>query len=383
MNILIVSSFFSPQRSIGAVRPTQFASLLAKKGHSVVVLTKHVNDDCDKSEQFKIIKIAHRGFLDENSNKASNNKKVSKKNHIFEYIKKNARAFINLYDNIKYFKAAKKCINVNFSENEFDIVLSSISPISSIFIGNYIKKRKIAKKLIFDFRDILSSIYTTGFAMVINRLIELLYIDKADLITVVSEGQKLVLERRNRSIKSKIKVIPNGYTHKLENTHTNSTNKLILTYTGSMYKGTRDFSVLFQVLKELHDENILEENIQICYAGRDSLYFQQQIIDNAPCLFPYFKDFGFITSVESKMLMVSSDILLLSTWNYKKDQGILTGKFAEYLATKRNILAIVSGNYPNAEISVLIDKLNIGFTFEMAQDTPENRASLKNIYLIF
>ncbi len=82
-----------------------------------------------------------------------------------------------------------------------------------------------------------------------------------------------------------------------------------------MYSGQRDFTPLFQVLRELIDQDAVREDaIRFHYAGHDApfllaqaeKYNLQQIV----------VDHGFISRSESIRLQADSDILLVSNWNY-------------------------------------------------------------------
>jgi len=61
----------------------------------------------------------------------------------------------------------------------------------------------------------------------------------------------------------------------------------------------------------------------------------------------------------------------MATWNSKKEQGILTGKFFEYLMFKKPIITLISGE-KGAEIEDIIKETNCGFVFYNDLDTIEN-----------
>jgi hypothetical protein len=56
--------------------------------------------------------------------------------------------------------------------------------------------------------------------------------------------------------------------------------------------------------------------------------------------------------------------LVLATWNNINEQGVLTGKFFEYLMLHKPIVAVVNGNQRNSLLKEIINDLEVGVTYE-------------------
>lgn len=381
MRILFVCQYFENGHIIGSVRPTAFATYLSLQGHVVTVV--HGNIDLYKERQrekvYKSFIVNYNSIIKKKTSSSnSHESKCLRKSKYKEAIRKIAKYIAVLYDNYRYYQQAKYIISHNFNKCDFDIVYSTYSPFSSIFIGNYVKRKNIANKWMLDFRDLLTSSSTISIANYLNVLIEKLYSKKADLITVVSQGQANVFLKRNRKLVNKVSIITNGYGGLLKPDMKFITEDFTLLYAGSLYKGERDLGIIFKALSELKDENRIGDNIRIDYVGCDFGYLKEQVekIDINLCRYLY--NYGAVSKEDSLNRISKADVLLMATWNYIDDQGVITGKFYDYLSSSKNIIAVVSGNYPNAEISQLISELQVGFSYEMTVSSRENLEKLKD-----
>ena len=70
-------------------------------------------------------------------------------------------------------------------------------------------------------------------------------------------------------------------------------------------------------------------------------------------------------------LQNNSDCLMLATWNTKKEQGIFTGKFLEYMMMRKPIIATVVGDVPNSEVANVIREGNLGVAYEEKCDATD------------
>jgi hypothetical protein len=67
---------------------------------------------------------------------------------------------------------------------------------------------------------------------------------------------------------------------------------------------------------------------------------------------------------DSLRLQESCDIMCVSSHNTKNEKGVLSGKFPEYLRLDKPIVSLVSGEVPNAELTLRIKQMRVGFAFE-------------------
>lgn len=411
MNILICSKLFFPENQIGAVRITNFAKYLNEFGHKVTVLTESPESiflDDPTASSIKIIHVNHsktalklmsRVAALVNARKRpevqleADNKKSKKSLPTFYYkFKESAFQFYHLFLEHDWYLQAKKVMKHTPNSKKFDLLLSSYSPLSSVLIARYLKRKKRGDYWIADLRDSMDKEQYTKIVNAVYNHFQRDMVRKADVITVVSKGQAQMLQRavgQELYKKRAARIIYNGYEKKNDPSLLNSSvastpksNDVSITYTGSLYKHRSDLSLLFEALKELIDEKkIKSNNIKIHYAGHNSDDFKKQAGQYG--LRYMTKDHGFLSRADSVKLQESSDILVALCWNTKKEQGILSGKFFEYLQSFKPIIGIISGDMPNSELSELINELNVGIGCEYIRkstDLPLLKNYLLSLY---
>jgi len=388
MKILICSKLFYPSNRIGAVRPSNFAKYLASFGHEVVVIT--AKKEVDKEFiplNFEIVRISNRLSINRiftKINKRINSTKNKKlefqhtskapifklyiiakkiKNRIRYYFKE---LFFFVTDISWYFHVNKHIVQ-NYKSHSFDLVLSSYGPLSSFLLGKSVKRNKIATYWISDFRD---NMRFEGYSIWLNefmKLCEKRALNKTDAITFISNDQR-AMYIENLKVKDiqqqKIHTLYNGYEDKINQNKQTNNNILKILYTGQLYKGVRDFSLLFNVVDDLIDEGKLDKKrLEIQYAGRDSNEFYSQI-NNYKNIESICTNFGFVDRDKAIRLQKECDILVVLTWNTDHSRGNLTGKFFEYLKAQKPIISLTTGGLPNGELTRLIRELNLGIACE-------------------
>jgi hypothetical protein len=126
----------------------------------------------------------------------------------------------------------------------------------------------------------------------------------------------------------------------------------------------RDFGLLFKVLNDLIEEQLIDLNaIVLYYAGQSSIDFNEQL-HQFEAIRKVCQNMGFVDRNTALEIQNRSDILVALTWNTNADQGVLTGKFMEYLQSYKPIISLTSGNLPNGELSQMTEKLNLGIACE-------------------
>jgi len=203
---------------------------------------------------------------------------------------------------------------------------------------------------------------------ILYKVAERVMMRRADAITLVSQGQVLMLYKSLENIsydKNKIYVIYNGYENKFKPIQCEKSDKILrISYTGQLYSNMRDFGLLFKVLNDLIKEQLVDPNsIILYYAGQSNVEFNEQ-------LYPFnairkvCQNIGSVDRNTALEIQNCSDILVVLTWNTKSYQGVLTGKFMEYIQAYKPIISLTSGNLPNGELSQMIEKLNLGIACE-------------------
>ena len=396
-NLIIISPYFSPQNKIGAVRPTKLAKYLQENGdYQITVLTQQPDeslyDPILAKDVQKITNIHYlsRGFISRTAHrfcvfflehkKGSSASSTPSLAHLSQPTKKKPlkiwlSRFVNhtlrWLDGRSFYHRAKFVMKEN--KQDVDLIFSTCGPLSSHWVGRYLKKKNPKAKWIADFRDQVFSedtpwpyrMYYWRFPQKCCRT--------ADVITCVTEG---VLEEINIPDGKRTSILPNGFDmDERVCVKAPSGDCLRMIYTGAMYRGERDFTPLFQVVSELvQDQKIDRSYITFDYAGGENATFLQQAA--AFSLEDRVTNHGYISRDKAIQLQSVADILLLASWNRTGSTGIVTGKFLEYLMMKKNIVCCISGDLPDSKLKEMIGAAQVGFCYEEAR-REENFVGLK------
>lgn len=390
MKILIITKSFAPDSDIGSKRPSYFAKYLMEYGHDVSVIRSGIITTKPDKELADDIRNCHiYSYEGDNSDadrydrgeyiqKTKNERIIQRKKDTM--IKKCART---LYYNIKgifsfYFRNGRRIrrmiLNTYNKSPElkgFDVVLSVYGFIGCIQAGKIISQKEKCGWIV-DFKDLMDRSNYPLLLRTINSFAQKSYLRQADCCLCVSEGNTTRLAASYRGkFASKVFCINNGYIKQTQIIAPDRINdKLRICYTGSLYRGKSDCGPLYRALKS---SNISAEMVIIDYAGKDSEIMLKQA-----------KEYGYegsiidhhiISRTETARIQAASDLFLVLSWNNKRDQGILTGKFYEALQHRKPVLALVSGDVPNSELKMLIDNYHLGFCYEET-DEPNSIVAL-------
>lgn len=378
MKILLVSELFNPNMSIGAVRTYNLALELSRLGHTVVCFAS-INEKDETIENNEKIKVQYVrdgkfGKLRQKYElkRASRKRKQNSKNES-RIIKKQTLMpvwlsklllevwyMISEYERFIEFKHLCDCI---IDKEGIEYALTSYGPISNLWVGFYIKKKFPNIPWISDMRDPVDSSSRPFFGRVYGNLLQKKMLYYADKVVTVCDG--LTNRYKNMvpsELQNKISTVTNGYQEEPILFTPQQDGIFRIGYTGMLYRNMSDMSELFRCLEQLLNENSKKYCFEIHYAGPDGDKLIEQARKYHVEKFVFCH--GILTKYDSLRLQEKCDILCVLTWNTKKEQGILTGKFFEYLRLKKPILAIVTGDLKDAEISQRISDLRIGFSYE-------------------
>lgn len=364
--ILIISEYFYPDSNIGARRPTKIAKKLHSLGYKVDVFTRYSieNTDglCDNVFSIETRKEGQPDIYSQPPRKRS--EFYTALYHVFSPI----RVIRGAYRVLKEFKRLLS-EDERLKNTEYDAVFSTFGPLSSLFCGLYYKRKHRSTKWICDFRDPVVVKYIHKLWIPVFRMIEKRACRRADAIVAVSNGY---LERICRGKhKEKAVMIPNGYDvdDMVFASDVSEPDEYIkITYVGALYGGDRDLSPLFKALSELlADGKIQKEKLRVAYAGKEYEVIRQQADKYA--MGDITEDNGMLSSADCLRLQFSSHLLLLSTWNEKKEYGVFPGKLLEYMLIGKPIISITNGDMPNGEVSAVIREGNFGVAYETVCDS--------------
>lgn len=366
--LLLISYYWPPSGGAGVQRWLKLSDYLIQLGWQVHVITVDANvasyPIIDETLIHEVNKnaIVHRTKTFEilNFYKKINNKKQipyagfanEGKTGVLQYVSRFIRGNFFIPDaRIGWNKfALKKAEQVILQEN-ISLVVTTSPPHSTQLIGLALKK-KFNVKWIADLRDPWTDIYYyekmnhTFIAKRIDLNYERNILENADSILVVSDFIKNQFARKtNKDIVSKITILPNGFDEKnFENVNAISYTKnqeFTISYNGTIASNYSIDSFIQAALLLINVDGIKDFKIQ--FTGSADLITKQKLESS------FHKKVHFnshVSHLESIEILKCSDLLLLSIPNVKDNEGVLTGKLFEYLASQKPILCIgpVNGN---------------------------------------
>lgn len=393
--ILLICNYFAPENEIASIRLTKFAKYLRKYGYDVHVLTEkkdlNMEDDILKNdvEGIPVTYVENSSWirsLDDWYARITKKYREKKYNDVTSRMRysKKAKAvmfypFEKMYPVIGTIDMLFKMIkNHNLSKNarkylrknsqEIDVCFSTYGNYFGHFAGHYLKKCNSKIRWIADFRDpVHQFMFDPIFFVPIAVLYEWWSWARCDEIVVISKGMK---KRIPACFRKKTHCITNGY-DKEDREYlmpSNRTPKFTICYTGRMYGGMRDVSKIFQVVRQLIDERIVEkDNFEFRYAGTGFQVFLSQAEQyhlGELCI-----DYGNVSRKQALQIQADSTMLLMTTWDYKcQTLGVLTGKVLEYMLQEKPIIAIINGDVPDNELAHIIADTGMGVAYQQIHD---------------
>lgn len=388
MNILIITTFYPPDTAIAAVRPYMFAKYLSQRGHNVTVLRSGEFYDCASDFFDMDIPVRVISYLGENcpaeryargEKEAFSAVKTKRKlDFLPEVIRMPLSKIYGICMRPIYIrrrqreiacKLEKQKAALNAMKDEhFDVVFSTFGQEENIAAGQYAAKL-FGCKLIQDFRDSFAAgAFNNGRRFRRLKRIQDGAIKHADGCTAVSEGlMQELLQDLDVSIPNM--VLYNGFepTVQSEQIADVTADVFSLCYTGTIYPKRSDMEPLLRAIKYLCDRDDIElSKVKLHYAGKEFNLVHK--IAKSMGIEHILIDHGYVSRAEAAELQKASDLFLVLSWNLKKSQGILTGKFYEGIRAKKPILSIISGDLPNSELNILNEKYHYGFCYESCRE---------------
>jgi len=383
--ILIITYYWPPSGGAGVQRWLKFSKYLPEFGCTPVILTvdenhasyaqldhslvEEITPDLQvyKTRTFEPYNLYRRltGKREIPYGGFSNQKKVT----LFENFSRLVRGNLFVPDPRRGWNkyALRKAFELIKAEN-IESVITSGPPHSTHLIGQKIKDQT-GIRWIADFRDPWTDIYYYKElfhslpARLYDRFLEKKVLSGADKIITVSEEVKKLLLRKIPGLQEKIAVIPNGYDESdFENVVVLKNEFFTITYTGTI-------SMSYRIEQFIEAIDILPEEVK----AKIKIRFVGNVPDEILNLFKNKKlgsmveVLGYIPHKEAIVQMVSASMLLMAIPDSPDNKGIVTGKFFEYLAAKRPILAIgpVGG-----DVDLLAQRCNAGKLFSYNEIEP-------------
>lgn len=376
--VLIITYYWPPSGGAGVQRWLKFAKYLPEFGWQPIILTvdpayasypqrdeslsREVGPDClvytTKSFElynfYKLIsgkkEVPYGGFANES------------KEGLFQKVSKFLRGNFLLPDPRKGWNkyALKKAAEL-IREFKIDTVVTTSPPHSTQLIGLKLKQ-KFNIRWIADLRDPWTDIYYynqfhhTALARKIDKSYERKVIENADLLITVSEDVKRIFAEKSKlPVAAKTAVIPNGFDEEdFRITNVPAETKKIITYTGTISEAYNVDSLL-EALSRLSEE--IKSRTLIRFVGKVPPSVVQKFRNTQLEI----ELVGYVDHTKSIEYLFRSDLLLLVIPKVKNNQGILTGKFFEYLASQKPVLAI---GPTDGDLAKIIQETQCGKLFD-------------------
>ncbi|ADQ79470.1 glycosyl transferase, group 1 [Paludibacter propionicigenes WB4] len=387
--VLIVTYYWFPSGGAGVQRWLKFTKYLRDFGWEPIIYTPENPEfpSIDKSfekdlpEGLTVIKTpiwepynVYRKLTSKGKNEPINaafiseNKKQGWKEKLSIWIRGN---FLIPDPRRFWIKPSVKYLTGYLKENPVDAIITTGPPHSMHLIGLGVKKNLPDLPWIADFRDPWTNIdfykelNLTWLADKIHRRLEKKVVRRADSMATVSEGWMKEFEQMRPK---RIQVISNGYDESdVKQVAVQLDEKFSISHIGTL-NAARNPQTVWKVLSKIcADQPEFRADLQIQLVGKVDFSVLESIREYN--LQENLKKIDYLSHSEAIAKQQSSQLLLLLINQSPNANGILTGKFYEYLASKRPILAI--GPTDGDAARVLNDTgagIMVGFSDEVATE---------------
>jgi len=358
--VLIVTYYWFPSGGAGVQRWLKFTKYLRDFGWEPIIYTPENPEfpSIDKSfekdlpEGLTVIKTpiwepynVYRKLTSKGKNEPINaafiseNKKQGWKEKLSIWIRGN---FLIPDPRRFWIKPSVKYLTGYLKENPVDAIITTGPPHSMHLIGLGVKKNLPDLPWIADFRDPWTNIdfykelNLTWLADKIHRRLEKKVVGHADSMVTVSEGWMKEFEQMRPK---RIQVISNGYDESdVKQVAVQLDEKFSISHIGTL-NAARNPQTVWKVLSKICTDNPeFRTDLQIQLVGKVDFSVLESIREHD--LQENLKKIDYLSHSEAIAKQQSSQLLLLLINQSPNANGILTGKFYEYLASKRPILAI-------------------------------------------
>ena len=351
MKILFLNAYFPPYRTIASLRTGKTAKLLHERGHDIKVVTLKQETlksdfplEIPKENLYQVTWLNLDNYLlkllkMENKNKIidatynSKGKKISIKNKFMQFIFKIYKIFFrdffasfSQYKNL--FSESKNIIK----EWKPDIIYASGLPKEILIVASNLNK-KYNIPFVAEFRDLWADNHYNNKSYISE------YLEKRTLKnahSIISVSKPLVDKLQQKYPDIPCFEVRNAYDEEdFVFNQKNKNSKITILYTGMIYQGKQDPSLLFEVISQ---NEYLKENVICKFYGNGLLIVKDlaKKYNIEHCVEVY----DSIDRIEILKLQSQSDILLLLTWDNPLEKGVFTGKLFEYIGSAKPILGI-------------------------------------------
>lgn len=378
---LFISYYFPPREGIGSQRPSKLAKYFPEFGWQPIVLTAKLPGEPQRG--VRVIETDYKdvlsytksllGFDQNRGIQAQLNIQSSKKAPSLTCKGKAIRFAKDLIaypdDQRGWYRYAIRSARELLNKEKIDVILSTSSPVTSHMIARDLSK-EYHIPWVADLRDLWTQNHfyrRIGLIRYFERRMELKTFRYADsLVTVTPEFAD---QLRSLHKDKKVYCITNGYDPEdFDIIPARLTDKFTLTYTGILYNGKRDPSLLLETVSSLINENKIDKKgIEVRFYGPRESWFIDAIrkydMDDVVNIY------GNVSRESALGKQKESQILLLLLDKNNREKDVYPAKIFEYFGARRPIIAFGGSG---GAVKNLLEKTNAG---EFAAD----KNDLKNI----
>jgi hypothetical protein len=396
--VLIITYYWIPSGGAGVQRWVKFAKYLRQFGWEPIIYTPQNPEypsidhsfEKDIPAYIKVIKTpiwepynVYRNLTGKknqaiNAGFISENKKQGWKDKLSIWIRGN---FLIPDPRRFWIKPSVRFLNDYLKDNPVDAVITTGPPHSMHLIGMGLKKNFSSLPWVADFRDPWTNIdfyrdlNLNWFADKIHHKLERKVLQKADAVLVVSRG----MEEEFAPMKpKKLQVITNGYDESDVQVGTLALDaKFSISHIGTL-NAARNPRTVWKVLSEICAENIdFKKDLQIQLVGKVDFSVLEDIQRYG--LQEQLLKIDYLSHSEAIAKQNTSQVLMLLINQSGNAKGILTGKFFEYLAAKRPILAV---GPTDGDAAVVLNETGAGVMVDFA-DEQATKTAILNYYNLY
>ena len=282
--ILFITYHFPPLHSVASLRTYAFARYLGEYGFEVTVITPEKEPaDCLMEMPPGLFRLVTVGGANAGPLRGGRNKSVNSgwnyrlKKFSATYVIGNLCTSADSWFGQLHREAMLLAVNGNF-----DVVLSTFSPISTHAVAWSLKGRFPGLCWIADYRDLWSGNDAAPSPMfplsLLQSVAERVLNARADMLLTVSSPLRDLLAQRYRR---PVEVVENGFMPEDEEQRDivpDFTRQYTFSYTGSIYRGRRDPEPFFVAIKELFASGVLERRaVEVRFYGENSHILERQV----------------------------------------------------------------------------------------------------------
>jgi len=393
--VLIITYYWIPSGGAGVQRWVKFAKYLRQYGWEPIIYTPQNPEyptidhsfEKDIPADITVLKTpiwepynVYRNLTGKknqaiNAGFISENKKQGWKDKLSIWIRGN---FLIPDPRSFWIKPSVGFLSDYLKENPVDAIITTGPPHSMHLIGMGLKKNFPSLPWVADFRDPWTNIdfykdlNLTWLADKIHHKLEREVLQKADTVLVVSRG----MEEEFALMKpKKLRVITNGYDESDVQVGTLTLDgRFSISHIGTL-NAARNPRIVWKVLSEICVENVdFKKDLQIQLVGKVDFSVLEDIQSYG--LQEQLLKIDYLSHSEAIAKQNSSQVLMLLINQSGNAKGILTGKFFEYLAAKRPILAV---GPTDGDAAVVLNETGAGVIVDFA-DEQETKTAILNYY---